>query len=394
MSREVPLAERNITYFDSNIDAYYVDVKGNLKKVENVIQVVSGTDGSTSYPLPGEENIPESELSDITDLEVQVSNIGHGILYNKDGSPYAHKGEMVFRDGLGNKSTIRSVINKVSTINQRNLDTKLKDTSLNQVIQTTLGLDLDQIILNAQVIKNPFGTGNIRQAVRNSDRNKTQVSVITIPITQNNHVWILGKASVQGDAIVQLIDLTAETVLDTSNVKILNPGNIIPVFLSYAGTLPEVTKPIDAECDVAIYNSFFKRYFTKNETIENNSNNIHEIALVVITDLTITDSEFEAVEEAGSVVDKTPFVQGTIDMLVIDTPSTEKILNDRIIVRESTEHDISFDNELPNDTYSINIQTDLFVQVWYSEKTTSGFTINFEREFTGVVYWTVVYKDI
>lgn len=394
MSREVPLIERKITYFDSNIDAYYVDIKGNLKKVENVIQVVSGTDGSTSYPLPGEENIPESELSDITDLEVQVSNIGHGILYNKDGSPYAHKGEMVFRDGLGNKSTIRSIINKVSTINQRNLDTKLKDTSLNQVIQTTLGLDLDQIILNAQVIKNPFGTGNIRQAVRNSDRNKTQVSVITIPITQNNHVWILGKASVQGDAIVQLIDLTAETVLDTSNVKILNPGSIIPVFLSYAGTLPEVTKPIDAECDVAIYNSFFKRYFTKNETIENNSNNIHEIALVVIKDLTITDREFESVEEAGSVVDKTPFVHGTIDMLVMDTPSTEKILNDRIIVRESTEHNISFDNELPNDTYSINIQTDLFVQVWYSEKTTSGFTINFEREFTGVVYWTVVYKDI
>lgn len=374
------ITNRNLVKLDTNIDGHYVDIDGNYQIIENMIQVVGGADGVDAYPISGSDFSTE-ELLEITDVDTVISYKGSGILYDKEGKSYAHKGEMVLRDGMGNKVAIKNVSNKASTIFQsKNFNTYLKDYTLNKIIDTDIGLNLDQIITNTEIKVNPSGTGNIIQAVRNKEINSNSVSVYTVPLPIDNCVWIIGKAYVQGESVVELVDITANLVLDTSYVKTIHEDIIVPVFSSFIGTLPQVSNDVSISgCNTAIYNSFFKRYFKKigSET----TSGIHELALVVTQSRSISGDYIE------------PFVQATIDVLVMGSVVSEKIVNGTEVVRQMGETEIKFDTPLPNANYVVIIETENFVRKWYDSKTNIGFKIKFENTYTGMVFWTVIYTS-
>ena len=121
------IINRNTVKLDTNIDGYYIDTKGDEQKIENMIQVVGGADGVDALPISGSFFSVE-EVIGLGDVDTVVSYKGHGILYDKSGRPYAHKGQMVLRDGQGNQNTLSGISSKSNSINERkNLDTYLKD---------------------------------------------------------------------------------------------------------------------------------------------------------------------------------------------------------------------------------------------------------------------------
>ena len=52
--------------------------------------------------------------------------------------------------------------------------------------------------------------------------------------------------------------------------------------------------------------------------------------------------------------------------------------------------DVVFDNQLSTNKYSINLSCNKNINVWYSNKTEKGFTINSELAFQGYVDWTIL----
>jgi hypothetical protein len=52
--------------------------------------------------------------------------------------------------------------------------------------------------------------------------------------------------------------------------------------------------------------------------------------------------------------------------------------------------DVEFDSPLSTSTYSINLSCNKNINVWYSNKTAKGFTINSELAFQGYVDWTIL----
>lgn len=371
-------------FLDSNIDGYYLDEENNLQKVEDMIQVVGAGDGSRILPGKSTDQhltFTQTELDEIKAnptfynelLKVRGSgNQGHGLLYNDDGEVYAKRGDMVLRD-VNHAGAISDIMGKVESINQNEDSTVyMKDKTLDSQISTKIGLSLDQILKAARTKYNPFGLGNVVQAVRNSANSDTKVSVFTITLTDQNQIWVVGSASMIGSGKIALKDFSTDTILDTGYAKAQTEDSIIPVFVSYTGSLPSISgdiSEISKTCDVAIYNSFFKRYFKRLSGV---TENIHEIGIEVL--------------------EGDPFAISSVNMLVMDEPISEQIFSGNLIAKDSTFETITLPTQLASSDYSVSVTTEVFTRTWCDTKTESTFKINFEDKYTGRVFWSVVYK--
>lgn len=366
---------------DSNIDGIYLDDNGQEQTIDNMIQVVGGADGSQSFPPVTGTNtvdLDPVELPDIEDADIVRGNRGHGILYDEEGVKYAEKGDMVFRDAE-NTANLKSIVNKVQSILEtKNLDVIMLDYSLSSLVDTDTGISLDSIMDKAIKNVSPLGVGNIAQATRNAKFNNTSVSVFTPKLDSENTVWIVGHATVRGSGTVQLVDIASDTVLDTSYAKAENETDLIPVYLSFVGSLPEATTPSDSEAccrqQKAIYNSFYKRFFLK----EDEEIAVHEVALRMVPDST---------DEEGNEI-SVPFYHGTINMLVMGELSQGAVQTGKVVSQEQTEVVVTFETPFPDDTYSLSVQTGNAINAWYDSKSATGFVVKFEREYTGDVFWT------
>ena len=372
------ILERNLFPLDSNVDGTYLDSSGTVKTIDNMIQVVSGVDGSEWYPEGDNVNFTVEEVTKVTDIDTVVSDRGIGILYDSEGKRYAVKGDLVFRNATGGEATLTKILNKASTIDElSSLELRFKDKSLDDLITTTDGISIDQIIQNAKIKSIPFGNGNIAQLVRNTGTREKSVSVFTVPMTADGYIWVCAKASVIGATTINLIDLTSNTILDTSYVDMSKYSGVVPCFLSYVGQLPSVDETIDTgRCDVAVYNSFFKKFFKPLDSLgEDTGLSVHELAIQILDDS-------EEMQYA------------TIDMMCFDSGFVENSKNGVEVLNNITTVDISFDAPLPDSNYSISLQTEEMVQKWYNNKTTGGFTARLERPYSGLLYWSVVYSEI
>jgi hypothetical protein len=141
--------------------------------------------------------------------------------------------------------------------------------------------------------------------------------------------------------------------------------------------LPPVDATIDTgRCDVAIYNSFFKRFFKPVDSLnEDTGLSVHELAVEI--------------EGEGNVMQ-----YATIDMMAFDDGFVEDVKNGVSVVNNSDTVQISFDEEIPAGNYSVSLQTEEMVQTWYTGKSQGGFTARLERPYTGLLYWSVVYSEV
>jgi hypothetical protein len=372
------IVERNLFPLDSNIDGTYLDSNGVVKTIDNMIQVVSGVDGTDWYPENEEIDFSVEEVAKISNIDRVISDRGIGILYDRDGKRYAVKGDLVFRNALGAVSTLGKILNKVSTIDEKkDLSLRFKDKSLDDLINTKDGISIDQIIQNTKIKSVPFGNGNIAQLIRNTGTREKSVSVFTVPLTPSAYVWVAAKASLIGPSTINLIDKTSNTILDTAYVDMDRYSGIVPCFISFVGQLPPVDGTIDTgRCDVAIYNSFFKRFFKPVDSLDENTGlSVHELAIEI-------DSENSVMQYA------------TIDMMAFDNGFVEDVKNGVSVVNNSDTVEINFDETLPTSDYAISLQTEEMVQKWYVGKSATGFTARLERPYSGLLYWTVVYSEV
>jgi hypothetical protein len=373
----------NFFRLDSNIDGVYTDSEGVEQTIENIIQAVGATDGSQSIPISGSgvDVFGEDEVPTIPDLTVETGNRGHGILYDSDGKAYAKKGDLVLRDA-NSEASLASIVKQVKSIfESKSLDVRLLDKSIQTVINSKQGIDLDTLIKRARTNESPFGIGNIVQATRNEAFQDISVSTFTIPLSNNNVVWVLGHASVRGEGAIQLRDVSSDTILHTSYIKTDAPlaeGVTTPAYISFVGTLPEGGSSDDCceNIDRAIYNSFFKRFFKKTT----DGTNIHELAIEMIP---------QDEDELGDPI-IIPFTQASVNVLVMDEIDIGGLLTGFQVVEELDEIPVSFDQPLDDINYSIAIQTASALQYWYKDKTVSGFTIKFERKYSGKIFWTAI----
>lgn len=365
---------------DSNVDGTYFDKNGDVQTIENMIQAVGGTDGPAIYPNSNNLSAPiaEDEL-DLTDLTVATNTLGHGILYDKNGQPIAYKGDLVIRDGLGNVIPLNKALQKAHTISEEGDSVYLRDYTLQEYNTSDKGVSLDDMISAAIQKVTALGGGNIVQAVRNDDTNTSSVSVYTVRLSANNKVWIVGSAMVSGPTTIQIRDVSTDTILDTGYVN-AKTTNLVPVFVSYVGTLTLLEDDQGVtieECQPHVWNSFLKRHFKVKDSEENQIVQSHQIAL-------------ETVPISGG----TTFTMGSINLLAMDDIVENIIIkNGEEVIVETDSATIAFDEELTSESYSITLQAQTPIQVWYDQKTAGGFRIKLERNYTGSIFWSAILKS-
>lgn len=364
----------NLFKLDSNIDGTYFDSNNEVQVIENMIQAVGATDGPAIAPnsIQTDAAIDSTELNLVDDITIAVNTRGHGILYDEKGKPVAYKGDLVFRDGKGNLVNLNKALLRANTIRQDGDLVLLRDGSLQQYNSSASGVSLDDMIEAAIQKSTPFGGGNIVQAVRNSDTNTNTVSVFTVKLKTNNHVWVVGSAMVQGTATIQLRDVSTDTVLDVGYVE-PKGTNIVPVFVSYAGPLPvlEIEQGVTSDrCNPYVWNSFIKRYF-KLKPSDSIIVESHEIALEIVG--------------SGN------FLRGNVNLLAVDNELREAtVKTDEVVISDKDNYIVAFDEGMASEDYSISIQAEIPIQTWYDQKSLNGFRIRFDRNYTGSVHWTAV----
>jgi hypothetical protein len=375
------MAKAKTSFFklDTNIDGTYVDENSDAITISNMIQVVGATDGAAAFPRNEKQDsdLDPTELNQIPDLTNVVSISGHGILYDKKGKPYAYKGDLVFRDGRGNVSSLVKLFNKVKSVNKKGNKLFLRDKSLQQYNNSDEGIFLNDLIDAAIFKSGSFGVGNIVQVARGENYGVSSSSVFTVRLSPQHYVWITGSAMVDRQTTIQIRDVTADKVLDVNFVKPLG-GNITPVFVSYFGKLGEVTEEItEDKCRPHIWNSFIKRFFTEANR-EDNDRFIHEVAIEVVP-----------------LSEQTPahtFLKGSVNIVCIDESDDYDIVySGSSLVVDVLEQQVTLPQEMPLKNYSISVQLDDPVQHWYINKDVSSFTIKFDRNFSGAIFWMAVY---
>jgi len=360
---------------DSNIDGTYFNRSGELTVIENMIQAVGATDGPAAYPDATDikADLPSIELSTIDGLTDAINTRGHGILYNSEGSPIAYKGDLVFRDGQGNIVNLNGALSKANSIQERGNEVYLRDLSLQDYNISDKGVSLDDMVTASIQKSTALGGGNIVQAVRNEEFNTNKNDVFTVRLSKDNHVWISCSALVNQASQIRLRDVSTDTILDVSYIE-SNDEHIVPVYLSYAGTLPTLVAISGYEapaCSPTVWNSFLKKYFKTNVAEDDSFVSIHQIRMEII--------------QGGD------FIQGSVNLLAIDQNLDKvKVFSNQEIVINSTAYLIAFDEAFDSIDYSITIQAETPIQVWYDQKTENGFRIRFEREYNGNIFWSAV----
>jgi hypothetical protein len=373
----------NYYKLDSNIDGFYVDEQGSVITVKDMIGVVGGTDGPAAYPLSTARlsSLSQDDILELTSKGLspdQIKNYnGHGLLYDKNGKQIAQKGQMFFKDGLGNFSTLNGFTNSTKSIQEDGNILRLKDSSLyNAGYTSSLGITLDELLLTASKNAVSFSKGNVLQLSRNYKVGVSSVDMPTISLASDAVVWIVGRVTVSGSGTIQIYHKNSDTVLDV--VKFDHPLNFsMPCYLSWVGNLPlwtdataTTTDTSKTSCDNISWDfktkSFRKIYNPTGEDLRP-----HTIQLVASKTVHYAYINIMCMETR---IRNSGTVKNGIDA----------------ISSNSTIYKVAFDTPFEDSNYSISIQLDKPLQTWYTDKSNTGFVINIEREYEGQVSWTAV----
>ena len=359
----------NYFKLDSNVDLTYIDSEGNEKIVKDAIQVVSGTDGSET--ITNDRGIIE-DYTVVNDLTSVKSISGRGIIFDSIGDIVAKKGNIVLRDGIGNNLTVSSI--KYNNIKENSIGTNsLRDKSLVDVTNGTKDyITVNQILASAQKTVLSAGNGNVVQASNKKDIDSTISELLTIPLSKDNQVLVKCKINVAEDAYITLSDTTisgGEVELAQTQVK---TTGLTCAYITYSGQLEHLQDDVNFDTSkVAVYNSFYKRFFTNSRQ----------------TGDTYTKDSPHKLTLASTV----PFSVAYMNIIVSDNKANEKVINGSIILNNQNRYTLKFEDEFEDDEYIISsLDSSEPISIWWSDKKSSGFVINLDRNFSGTVYWEAI----
>jgi hypothetical protein len=94
----------------------------------------------------------------------------------------------------------------------------------------------------------------------------------------------------------------------------------------------------------------------------------------------------------GTEIDNNAASISSINAMIFDaSPATTYVHRQGTATfNNTTSVDIVFDKELTTNKYSISLCANKNIQIWYTNKTSKGFTINSELAFQGFVDWTLL----
>lgn len=94
----------------------------------------------------------------------------------------------------------------------------------------------------------------------------------------------------------------------------------------------------------------------------------------------------------GAEINNEYLAQSTIDAVVFDVNPNAKFakMHSTIQFRNTDTAVVSFDTPLLSTDYSVSLSSNTNINVWYLNKSTTGFTIKAELPFTGLVDWSIV----
>jgi hypothetical protein len=359
----------NYFKLDSNIDLSYTDNEGNEKIVKDAIQVVSGTDGSST--ITDSRGLVE-DYTLVDDITETTSISGRGILFDNIGDILAKKGNLLFRDTSGNVLTLDSI--KYNNIKEDSINnTYFRDKSLDSVTNGTKDyVSVNQLLKTAQESVLAPGNGNIVQATNKKEIDSDLLELLTVPLSDSNIVSVKCKINMTQDAYITLTDTTisgGEVVLSDVEIK---TDRLSCAYLNYTGTLEYLQDSFEYDTsNTAIYNSFYKRFFTNSR---------------IVGDSYEKDAPHKLTLKSSS-----PFSVAYMNIIVSDNKRKDTVKNGTIILNNQDRHVLRFDEDFEDNEYVISsLETSEAISVWWVDKKSSGFTINLDRNFTGSIYWEVV----
>jgi hypothetical protein len=94
----------------------------------------------------------------------------------------------------------------------------------------------------------------------------------------------------------------------------------------------------------------------------------------------------------GVDIDNTAAAVSSINTMIFDaSPSTTYVHRQGTATFNNVKSvDVVFESELTTNAYSVSLCANKNIQIWYTNKTSKGFTINSELEFQGFVDWTLL----
>jgi len=207
--------------------------------------------------------------------------------------------------------------------------------------------------------------------------------------------------------IFRLYDATAQVELTrTAVIQNNSQYNNIPVSLNYFGplTVPQVAKnrmavnpnsivcDTDQDCGCTTVDCVEgdQTCFIPNPNYINNqyATNSHLIKIqfrVAGCSTNYWDRYF------GTDIDQQGADKSSINVMIFDaSPATQYTRKHGTITFDKvTQMNVVFDNPLTDVNYSVNLSPNKNINVWYSNKTVTGFTINCGLKLQGYVDWTI-----
>ena len=361
----------NFFKIDSNVDLSYTNKEGNGKVVKDAIQLVSGTDGSS---ILTNSNGQIDDYTLVDDLTATTSISGRGILFNETGDIIAKKGNFVLRDDNGNIFSLDDI--KYNNIKEDSLNKMyLRDQSLVDITNgNTNYISMDQLIDSAKQTVLSTGNGNIVQITNNKQINTTTSEIMTVPLSKENTVFIKCKVIVSQDAYITLSDTTdEENPIELSQTEITSKGSN-NAYINYIGSLDHIEDDITYDTSkTTIYNSFYKRFFMSSRQEG---------------DTYIKDAPHKL-----TLTSTVPFEIAYMNIIVSDKRNNELVKNGITVFKDQDRGNILFDNEFIDDDYIISsLESSSPVNLWWSNKSKSNFTINVDKPFTGYITWEAMSK--
>jgi hypothetical protein len=188
-------------------------------------------------------------------------------------------------------------------------------------------------------------------------------------------------------------ELTRTCVINETSEKIMNP-----TCLEYFGTLPNVTGEesctltedcgcTNLECVVGDETCTSSDAGAVIATRYAEGSHLIKVQFQVINYHT---NHWERV--FGIEIDDVYLSDSSVDVVVFDANPQEKFTKKHgtETFNNESRKTISFDTELTSSEYSLALSCDKNINLWYSNKTSSGFVINSELPFSGEVDWSIV----
>ena len=191
-------------------------------------------------------------------------------------------------------------------------------------------------------------------------------------MSKDNQVLVKCKINVAEDAYITLSDTTisgGEVELAQTQVK---TTGLTCAYITYSGQLEHLQDDVNFDTSkVAVYNSFYKRFFTNSRQ----------------TGDTYTKDSPHKLTLASTV----PFSVAYMNIIVSDNKANEKVINGSIILNNQNRYTLKFEDEFEDDEYIISsLDSSEPISIWWSDKKSSGFVINLDRNFSGTVYWEAI----